>query len=111
MPLMSGGLRTGGPMAVTVAQERDVPQGFVAFKVMVYVPGDVNFSVVSNLVLELAPPVNNAPEGETVQVYEFPVPVERFLRSKVNGTQLKAGVKSVGLLQFCGLVFGSVAGL
>ncbi len=99
-------------MAVTVAQERDVPQGFVAFKVMVYVPGDVNLRVVSVLVDVLPVPGNVPPPfGVTVHVYVFPVPVERFFKSKVKGTQLFVGVKSAGVLQFCGLVCGSVAGV
>ena len=99
-------------MAVTVAQERDVPQGFVAFKVMVYVPGDVNRRVVSVLVEVFPGPGNVAPPfGVTVHVYAFPVPVERFFKSKENGTQLLTGVKSAGVLQFCGLVCGSLAGM
>ena len=91
----------GGPIAVTVAQEMDVPHGFVAFKVMVYVPGDVNRRMVSVLVEVFTPPEKLAPPfGVTVHVYVFSVPVERFFRLKVNGTQLLAGVKSVGVLQF-----------
>ena len=33
-PLISEGTRTGGPMAVTVAQDNEVPHILVAFRVM-----------------------------------------------------------------------------
>jgi hypothetical protein len=54
---------------------------------MVYVPGDVNRRIVSVLVDVFPPPKKLAPPfGVTVHVYVFPVPVERFFKSKEKGT-------------------------